>query len=235
MLNHYGPVLAAWPEPYFVTLTRRTVPVESLGDTYVNSLSIFNAVKKAMRYSRTAPLKLVALRKTECTFNVADDRYHLHYHVITATGDMAYRLRDGWLSRHPVELANPQAQDVRPVDSRSLKELFKYATKLVVKGRDSRRRYVPPGALDNIFQALRGKRLLQPIGFTVPELVLEAEQDFDTTGGIPALTRLGESILWDWVQDATDWVDFTTGDVLAGYTPTDDERRLIGLSPHARG
>jgi len=62
--------------------------------------------------------------------------------------------------------------------------------------------------------------------------VLEAEQDFDTTGGIPALTRLGESILWDWVQDATDWVDFTTGDVLSGYMPTDDERRLIGVCPN---
>jgi len=229
MLNHYGPVLEAWPEPYFVTLTRQTVPVELLGDTYVKSLSKFNAVKDSMRKSRTAPLKLVALRKTECTFNVTDDRYHLHYHVITATANMAYRLRDGWLSRHPVELANPRAQDVRRVDDRSLKELFKYATKLVTKGRDARRQYVPPGALDNIFQALRGKRLLQPIGFKVPTPVLEAETDFDTTGGIPALTRLGEKILWDWVQDATDWVDFTTGEVLSGYTPTDDERRLMGL------
>ena len=63
MLNHYGPVLAAWPEPYFVTLTRRTVPVESLGDTYVNSLSIFNAVKKGHAIFTHGPVETRGVAK----------------------------------------------------------------------------------------------------------------------------------------------------------------------------
>lgn len=226
LVEAYRPVVEAWPDPHFVTLTCRAVPFERLGDAYANRLTIFNRTKDAMRNDRTSPLKLVGLRKTECTYNVRTDTYHLHYHTVTATGEMGERLRCGWLDRFPEELANPAAQDVRPCDENGLIEVLKYSTKLVTGG-GGIRRYVPPAALDNIFTTLQRRRLIQPIGFKVPKHVRDLEDDFDTTAGIPALYRLGETILWKWDQDCHDWVDQMTGDTLSGYEPTEEEEKLV--------
>lgn len=230
-IEAYRPIIEAWPGAQFVTLTCRTVPGDELAGAYQARLDAFKRIKDSMR---KAGVVLVCLRKIECTYNVEDDRYHLHIHAIVQTEEQALRLVAGWLKQFPGE-ASPRAQDVRPCDEGSLVELLKYSTKLVVKGKDAAGRYVPAFALDVIFRALHKKRLVQPVGFKVPKKVLDLDAgDFEVEGGIPALTRLGESVLWEWERELHDWIDKATGEALSGYQPTEDELRLIegeGLRP----
>ena len=227
MIDYYEPVVSGWPAPHFVTITRKTVEDRVLPQIYKTNLAVFNRVKDAMRRHRTDPLRLRALRKTECTYNAFDDRYHLHYHVITSTAAEAERLVEGWVVRHPAGIVDVAAQDIRPCTERGLVELLKYAAKLSTNV-GSRKRYVPPAALDTIFQSFRNRRLVQPIGFSVPKPILNIEEDFDTERGVPALTRLGESVYWEWKKEYTDWVDAMTGDVLSGYTPSEEDLELVG-------
>lgn len=90
-----------------------------------------------------------------------------------------------------------------------------------------RGRVAPPGALDVIFRAMKGRRVYQPMGFRAARPVPDEDGEIAPVAATPALDRLNELIEWDWIQAAHDWVDYGTGEVLTGYEPSNEYRRLV--------
>lgn len=224
-INTYLPVVEEWSDPHFVTLTRRTVDGHSIlpalsGSTTRSSIDdmITRAANSAKGVRRTDGIDFQGIRKLECTYNPRTGLYHPHFHFITNSRESAEALIARWLRSHDdPEWASPDAQDIRPADSRSLVELFKYSTKVVASQGGSVKR-VSPERLDVIFRAFRDRRSWQPIGFKVPKPDGSEELELTAT---QAFKRVGEDVLWEWEQSVSDWIDKETGEGLTGYSPSD--------------
>lgn len=224
-INRYEPRLAEWSDRQFVTLTLPNVRGDALRDTLRGMRECVVLCWKSIRRRRPG---VRALRKLECTHNVVRDDYHPHYHLVVEGADVAHALVDAWLERNPNAVR--AAQDVRPCDDGALREVFKYFTKLTVKAgtrEDGKRAIIRPVHLDAIFRALKGSRVYQPMGFAAPVPKGEGEDD-DVRGDATAATsRLGEDVLWEWLQSLHDWVDLSTGECLTGYEPGERLRRFV--------
>jgi hypothetical protein len=224
-INRYLPAIESWTDTQLVTLTIPNVKAEDLCRVIEEMLHHLLAIGRAIK--RTDRLALRALRKLECTYNPERDDYHPHFHIAVEGTLQANAMRRRWLDLHPE--ASPKAQDVRPCDLAALKELFKYFTKIIAKRPGTFSRAVAPAvALDVIFSAFKGRRVYQPMGF---KCITQVKQDEDgevgTSEATPAHKRLGEFIQWEWAQELHDWIDFSTGEVLTGYEPTEQFKELI--------
>ena len=157
-------------------------------------------------------------------------------------------LRESWLKEFPN--ARAVAQDIRPARAGTLKELFKYAAKIVSKSQGAGEYKLTPkvietregkkviykkrlvagsnlqihiNALDNIFCALSGKRIIQPVGYTRAEAAAFNELlDGDINKNLEAETfeGLGEveqptKFFWR----GNDWCEEFTGGRLTGFKP----------------
>jgi hypothetical protein len=209
-----------------VTLTIPNVTAGDLARAIDGMLRGLVAIARSIR--RTDRLSLRALRKLECTYNAERDDYHPHFHIAVEGQQAANVIVSRWLKLHPE--ASSAAQDIRPCSGSALKELFKYFTKLIAKRPDSTapREVAPAAALDVIFSAMRRRRVFQAMGFVV---TASAGQDEDaavgTVGTTLAPSRRGDSVVWDWVQELHDWIDLETGELLAGYEPTEAFRTMV--------
>jgi hypothetical protein len=229
-IQRYLPAVESWQDKHLVTLTVRNVPKAELRPTLDGMIKAFQGVKLAMR--RTDRVKLVALRKLECTYNERTGEFHPHFHVIVAGEDAARLLVLRWLEAYP-ESANVKGQDIRRCDIATVREVFKYFTKLV-----AHTRMVAPSALDVIFQSMKGHRVYQPVGFTSnPMLHDDEDSTIVPLESTEATVRSTERVHWEWCQGATDWVDLDNGECLTGYQPSDGFRILVTSSfadaPHA--
>lgn len=220
-IKAYTPVLEAWTDAHFVTLTLPTVEETELPGQIQRILKDLRQISVSMRTTHRKPL--IALRKLECTAR-PDGKYHPHLHLVVQDREQATLLLQLWLKRHPEARRN--AQDARKCDSRTLKELFKYFTKILIKG-DSGKAGIDPYRLDVIFRAMKGRRVYQPMGFTIPketEEALEAEEI--EVKASPAIERADENIVWEYDQGIADWVDSKTGMVLSGHEQDDRMREF---------
>lgn len=87
---------------------------------------------------------------------------------------------------------------------------------------------ISPSALDVIFQSMKGHRVYQPVGFTIPrEVPDESAESIAPVDATEASTRRGERITWEWCQSVHDWVDPETGECLTGYEPERAFRQLV--------
>jgi hypothetical protein len=224
-IDRYLPAIESWADPQLVTLTIRNVAAEELSRAIEQMLHELLAIGRAIK--RTDRLPLRALRKLECTYNAERDDYHPHFHIAVEGTPQANGMRGRWLGLHPE--ASPQAQDVRPCDISALKELFKYFTKIIAKRPGMSSRAVAPAvALDVIFSAMKGRRVYQPMGFKImTAAVADENAKVGISDATAAYKRLGDFIQWEWAQELHDWVDFSTGEVLTGYEPTEAFRELI--------
>ncbi len=205
LINGYEPVLAKFKNPYFVTLTKQTVSAADLPD----SIKLMGETWRTIvndRYGRKR--KIVGVRKAECTIR-PNDKYHYHFHVVIEGKENADWLVGRWLSVMG-KLADPKAQDIRVADKKSLKELFKYFTKLTVKGGES---LIDYKRMDVIFAALRGKRVYQPFGGIRP-----ISEEIDDVQSVDYDFLENVQQLWCW--DVNDWIN-DYGDCLTGYRPSD--------------
>ena len=163
-IANYEPVIRLWRDPQFVTLTIPNVPAGLLPNTLHALLRAFPRIARGIRRTDRLPFK--ALRKLEVTYNRFTDTYHPHFHLVVEGRAAADALLRRWLASFPE--ASEQAQDIRPCDEVGLRELFKYFTKLTTRvSADGDRQAIPLEALDTIFQAMRGRRVYQPMGFRV--------------------------------------------------------------------
>jgi hypothetical protein len=200
-----------------VTLTMRNCQGEELRERIEEMGRVF---RNSTLWAKRQGFPLEAVRKLECTYNSKRKDYHPHYHVIVNGRMQAELLRAAWLKRWGA-LATVKAQDIRSCDERSLLELFKYFTKLTTKTHNGDgRRLTPTHALDTIFQAMKGRRVWQPVGFRLPEAIEEAiEGEALDVAADAACQRVEERVFWQWQQQVHDWVDRETGETLSNYQP----------------
>lgn len=217
-IRAYLPVVSEWGDKHFVTLTVPNCKAHELGSVLDRMHQALTNIK--YRIKRADRLPFVALRKLEVTYNPVRRDFHPHFHLVVQGEATARALVARWLGTFPD--ASEKAQDVRPCDDQTLKEAFKYFTKLVSKGSKSGQSVaVAPSALDVIFCAMRSRRVYQPMGFRAAADDTEREGELPTEMGTAAVSRIAEDVLWEWSQQLTDWVDFSTGDCLTGYQPSE--------------
>jgi len=219
LIGAYSPVIDSWSDPQFVTLTRRNISAEELGPEVQEMYRIFDLSRQKIKRSGE---KLVALRKWECTYNVDRDDYHPHYHLVIDGKIEAEMLVEEWLKRS-ADRAESWSQDVRPCDEKARVEVFKYFTKLLPR-KHQRPRY---DALDLIFRTVKGKRLLQPLGFRRPVSDEEIDEAYRLERCTPAIKRPDDTLQWEWWQDYADWIHTDTGESLSDYHPSDNLRELV--------
>lgn len=151
-------------------------------------------------------MKISGVRKLECTIR-PNGHYHPHFHLVVETEQAAQYILDSWLSMN-ADVSTRNAQDIRKADDKSLKELFKYFTKVTSKNGD----ICDYKRLDVVFRAMKGKRVYQPFGGI--KMVSEDIEEL-TVEQYDYLENCEQ--LWKW--NCNDWVS-EYGELLTGYVPS---------------
>lgn len=211
LIRKYRAALESLRDPYFVTLTAPNVMGWELKDEIRRFARCWDKIRDAARRRDD----FQGLRKCECTARPGGE-YHFHYHIIVDGEANARWLLDRWLRLNLGANANAKAQDMRPMDKRSLVELFKYFTKLTAYDKQTHKRQPQdPEALDVIFRAMRKTRVFQSFGgFTaVDEDSWEVEaENTDLAAGV---------YQWyghDWYRVGPDGGE---GEGISGYQPSE--------------
>lgn len=213
LISGYVPVLERMNQPYFVTLTKKTVPQEQLEE----SIALMDSTWRRILHSDAGKRrKINGIRKSECTVR-PNNHYHFHYHVIVEGKEAAEWLVDSWLSRLS-DVADIKAQDFKPADENSLKEIFKYFTKLLTNNSIGDKEFYSTTSMDVVFQAMKRKRVIQPFGN-----VKAVKDDIDLSNRVYDLLESGYNT-WTWKDN--DWYGMD-GNPLTGYEPNEKFRQLI--------
>ena len=222
MMNGYMEALEKMQDKHFVTLTIKNCNYDELRDTMKR---MYRAIRTIKKYLDKRGIKLQGLRKLECTYNdnrfsKSFDTYHPHFHFIVDKAFDAEALRFQWLKNIPE--AGMDGQNVKPCDIRTIKELFKYSTKLVTKS-NKVGNVINPVPLDIIYQSMYGLRTFQPMGvlrkIKVTEDVEELQsQVYEELNGEKSLIVNENFIVWHWAGE--DWLDYQTGELLTGHKPS---------------
>ena len=218
-ISGYLPVLRDLSDLYFVTLTKNTVNADELK----GSIELMNKTwRKITDRARRTRSRFEGVRKAECTIRPGG-LYHYHFHVIVSGSENAQWLVSEWLKRMKSD-ARLSGQDVRQADERSLKELFKYFTKLTAGKKDVEdevavRKLYEYSRMDVIFQAMRGRRVFQPFG----GLRVVSEEIEDVNGQDFECLEEAEQV-WQWHSE--DWIN-EAGECLTGYRASDGFKRLF--------
>ena len=208
LINGYQKSLDELPDKHFVTLTIPNVSGQLLGATILLMIKKFTNLRK---YLHKKGIKIVGLRKIECTYNPITNTFHPHFHLIVSTRMIAEIMQQEWLKRYPD--AKEIAQDIRPAENGYHLELFKYFTKIISKDA------IYISALDCIFQSMKGLRVFQSMG--IKKVTEEIEELQSQT--IEDLKEAEKT--WTWLDN--DWIDYETGELLTNYKPEESMLRLI--------
>lgn len=246
LTNKYLPSIESWQNKHFVTLTQPNCEADKLPETIAWMQKVFTKIKR--RFNKQAERgqreTFVGIRKMECTYNPERNDFHPHYHLIIDGQKNA----EDFLACWEDEVVNgfwqyfeeykglsdisdayslvSKAQDIRPADDKSVKEMFKYFTK-VISSKDQKR-VIYADALDVIFNAIRNKRVFQPFGFKASDLqpVEEEQPEEEPKEDVQIVAEYHfDRKKHDWVH-TSESVDYETGEVveqstaLSGYKPT---------------
>jgi hypothetical protein len=224
MISSYGEEVRSWGDNKFlVTLTIKNVTQSDLRSSIKGMAKDFRVCVKHLNYHHG---KVKMVRSTEITYNRSSDTFHPHVHLLVQGYVPARDLMKHWVK---ITGSSILAQDLRKADEHSVLELFKYATKLVTEKKDEngKRVVVPAHAMHAMFSAIKGLRLIGAVGFKAKPDLVDEEGDFKLEQSTNSPTRLGEFVEWEWIQGFTDWVDYSTGEVLAEYEPSERAKDFI--------
>ena len=237
MMAGYITPLQELGDLYFTTLTIKNVKAENLNQTIENMIKNMSNIIRVLREKRK--INISGIRKIEITYNHKTDTYHPHFHILHNM-DVGDIIIEEWLKRNPT--AKKQGWDWKKKkmvdiqvskqvtketddDKKYLNELFKYATKFIIK--DDKERgilnvYVP--ALDNILNSLHKKRTIQSFGeIRVLKLDDDIEEEISELVS-QEIDDIEEYIYkeWNWAYDGIlyDWLD-NNGKQLTEYKPPD--------------
>ena len=225
LIKQYRPVFYAWDDVYFVTLTVPNIGADSLPGALHAMQTSFKRIHERYKkqHQRGQGERFKGFRKLEITYNAERNDFHPHFHFVVEGESRALQLVADWLREFP--LADAQAQDCRKADDAAIMELFKYTTK-VISGKPGEGRAIYADAMDIIFNAIRGKRTFQPFGFEQSDRDLMASAA-ENANDIEVEKSEARAIAeWEWQDDATDWVNKETGEVLANYQPGEGMKLL---------
>lgn len=214
--GYLEPILAL-EDPHFTTCTMPTIAGEDLEERICQ---MNRAVRRIMDRLRKRGVKLTGIRKLECTPRPAF-KFHPHFHFIFENSYQAFSFLSEWLVEFPE--ASPDAQDIRPADAMSVKELFKYFTKLLPTKVEAGQK-IHAYQLDVIFRAMKGKQVYKPFG-NIRKVSEDIEQIIseDLEGMKP------KTAFYIWMQEIHDWFDIETAELLSYYKPTAKDKEFINL------
>ena len=226
MVNGYSPVIEKWNDLQFLTLTRPNV-FDGLKGEYESMQIAWSRAKQRLKRNG---LVAQGIRKNETTWR-QHSGYNCHYHIIVDGEDYGKALIDEWLNLNST--ANRRGQDQRKGDADTVKEMFKYMTKLwkTTKDEDGNVKHVipyPPQVMDYIFQSMKGKRSIQPFGGV--KRVSEEVEDLDAN----VFLAEARTCTWDWHKVGT-WVDVKTGELRTEAQEPDVELAKPRIKPKPYG
>lgn len=208
-----------------LTLTLVSPTAEDLPQTIDMMIKLFGMCAQSIK--QTKKLEFQAVRKLEVTFNKEAGTFNPHIHAIVKGKEQAEAIKDYWLQKvnqRREDKSIEKCQSVVKCDNNTVKELFKYFTKLIND------QMLYPKALDTIFRAMRSRRTFQAyLPKDVQRKIKQKCEDEEIVldRSTPAITRLNETILWDFIPEARNFVDKDTGELLTNYKPTETFERLL--------
>lgn len=228
MINGYGRVLQTLDDPQFVTLTIPNVTAGELRKSIRKMQLAFVRIKSKIYEDsrRRDGLILKGIRKIETTYNAVTDTYHPHFHLVINDRDIARRLVSEWLMLFPD--ADRAGQDIRSADESSIKELFKYVTKIVVKAKGGKGfQPVVIKAIDVIMNAMYGLRTFQPFGGIKRVSEDVAEIDGQEYEFLSENSGYESVVVWTYDNEMHDWIDTLSGELLTGFVPDKELESLV--------
>jgi hypothetical protein len=156
-------------------------------------------------------LEFNGVRKIEVTYNAKMNTYHPHIHTLHS-GSCGTMFIKEWLKRFPT--ASIKAQDTKQATEGSVNELFKYATKILIKDKNDKNTievYLP--AIDTIMRALQNKRTFQTFGKM--KMITEDVEELQSQN----ISYLDESYSTFYVWNNENWIDFNNDEPLTNFKP----------------
>ena len=219
LINGYGPVLNDLPDLQFVTLTIPNVPGLELKKNIQRMTRNFAKIKDLIRKRGT---KITGIRKLEVTYNDVRRDYHPHFHIAISGKEAAETLVNEWLSHYPK--ANRAAQDIQKADSGSIKELFKYFTKITTNNKNSTAVHIT--SLNRIFNEIKGLRVFQPFGIkkikrtaTEEEITRLMEEKAAIKEHKPYQEPKEPNAVFVWSPELNNWVQRTGDKLVPDFVP----------------
>lgn len=227
LIHKFYPEIATWKDAHLVTLTRLSVPAHKLKAAIAQTQSKFRLIiaRLKKRYQRGTGCKILGLRALECNFNAIKRTYNPHFHIIVPTKEVADTLLIEWLNEWGPKYAGKEAQNCRKVRNteKDLIEVIKYETKIITdpepkRGKKGGRTYkIFPRALDTIYTAMKGERLVERFGFNPPKVEKEKKES--------RIVSVYE--VWDYHRRSGDWLHTDHESTLTGYEASFELKNIL--------
>lgn len=135
-IDGYLPEVETWKEIAFLTLTIKNVKADDLRSSIASMKREFSNIVRVLTEKRKIDVK--CLVKYECTYNTKEKTFHPHIHFLGDSMEIAKIILDEWFIRwikkgikDNVSYINMKGQKLKLGDLLTLKELFKYPTKII--------------------------------------------------------------------------------------------------------
>lgn len=199
LVHAFKPTLERGNDWHLVTLTAPTVSKRQLKSELDKRTKAFRFIVND-RLRKVHKVKFNGIRKTECTYNEREDKYHPHYHLLVEGAHVAHLIRDEWVRYW--NTARVSAQDVRKIGTteQDLLEVFKYATK------ETTREGVQYSGdvLDTIYKHLEGRRIFQTYG-DIKRAVPEPDEEQTESVGVDWIPN--DVAIYEYDCAAKDWIN----------------------------
>lgn len=231
-INKYVQYFKTFEDMHFVTLTIPNVYKFDLNPTLDSMYKEITKIKDWFNksYKRgNLNEKLIGVRKLECTFNYEYGNFHPHFHLIINSKELGELLVQRWLLSFPT--ATYYAQDVRTADINSVKELFKYFTKITSKinSTTTTSKHIFLDANLVQFHCMKGRRTIERINISAKDLNKfkgELPEQSNIELFIEGSVGYSANDTFKWISDnktnTHDWKSFKTNEFLTGYKRTKD-------------
>lgn len=202
LMNLYFDEFSKYEDLYFVTLTIRNIPKDQLPGALKNMQKQWGLIRLMFKSRK---MNFDGIRKNECTYNLKENTFHPHFHVVIQGKDQSELLLSSWMNLNKDD-TNRKGQDVRKCDQETLKELFKYFTKIVKRDKTTDKNEYPVliEPLDLMNQAYYKMRVFNSFG-KFRNLKIDEVENIDELQA-DDLDDIKEGNVWEWVQDQSDWV-----------------------------
>lgn len=175
IVRDYQPLIQDWKNPYHVTLTVKSCTKYDLKLTIEKMTQTFSKIKNKhrKRNQRGKGQVFRGIRILECGFKLETETYNPHFHLIVSNKETAQLLINDWLNILNND-TRPEHQDMQKIETENgiLKTLF-----YITKGFNHWYSDIEDGSedivghtLNNIFDALKGKRIFERFGFNTSKI-----------------------------------------------------------------
>lgn len=215
MINGYMPQLAKFDDLQFVTLTAPTISRQYLNKRLKEIEQAWQQMRKL--FVKAKNKREIGIFKGIIKLEVTarpNDHYHPHLHILVNGRKQAEWIKAEWLKRNPKAL--PKLQDVKQADLGTIREIFKYVTKLVSKT-ENKPNYKQ---IHHIMLQLQGKRTFRTFGG-----IKKVSEEIDEHDLIATLESELEFEIYQWVDE--DWWGTQTGQCLIGEPIPDKVKELV--------